>query len=58
MATGQWRHAIQALAKGLKLDPNNLAMVMATVTLDTHHLLPALLCLDTPVFTALCDTTT
>ena len=27
MATGQWRHAIQALAKGVKLAPNNLAMV-------------------------------
>ena len=27
MATGHWRNAIQALAKGVKLDPDNLAMV-------------------------------
>ena len=27
MASGQWRCAIQALAKGVKLDPDSLAMV-------------------------------
>ena len=27
MASGQWCRAIEALAKGVKLDPDNLAMV-------------------------------